>query len=370
MLSNLIRLATLIVDQRPALLSRWREQVRELPSAKGLSTPTLNDHIPQLLDELADAFRNTADESIAANLLTGSPTEHGIQRLQDGFDIEEVVAEYNILRGCIHDLADTHGLSLQGSAFHIMNRVFDGAIGLAVQTYATQQAAEVQRRREEYLAFVAHDLRTPLNAIALASNVLETVLNAGTASPDIALMLKTLKRNTHHLDALVRTILEENTHLETDIGIKLVRRKIDLWPLVELLIHDLLPIADAAGTRLLNQVPHELTIYADAALLRRVFQNLITNAIQFAPQGQIVIGATNIGDEAVECFVSDTGAGIAAERLEVIFDKMETDSGADGAHGLGLYIVKSYVEAHGGKVSVTSMPDTGSIFTFAIPDKS
>lgn len=368
--SHLATLATLIIDQRSSLLSGWRQQVRELPSAKGLDNPTLNDHIPQLLDELADAFRKVADASIAEILLTGSPTEHGSQRLQDGFDIEEVVAEYNILRGCIHDLADAHDLSLQGKPFHIMNRVFDGAIGLAVQTYATRQAAEVQHRREDYLAFVAHDLRTPLNAIALASHGLEAVLKTQTASPEIAIMLKTLRRNTHHLDALVRTVLEENTHLETDAGIKLERRNMDLWPLVELLIQDLHPIAEAANTRLLNQVPDELMIYADAALLRRIFQNLITNAIQFAPGGQVLIGAKMIGDSSVECFVCDNGAGVPADRLDIIFDKLETDSEADGALGLGLYIVKSYVEAHGGNVSVASTLGAGSTLSFVIPEKS
>ncbi|MET0380025.1 MAG: HAMP domain-containing sensor histidine kinase [Spongiibacteraceae bacterium] len=367
--SDLAKLAALIIDQRSSLLADWRQQVRELPSAKHLDTPTLNDHIPQLLDELADAFRKISDEGIAESLLTGSPPEHGAQRLQDGFDIEEVVAEYNILRGCIHDLAGAHGLSLQGKPFHIMNRVFDGAIGLAVQTYTTQQAAEVRRRREDYLAFVAHDLRTPLNAIALASTVLESILNGQAANPDIAMMLKTLKRNVHQLDALVRTVLEENTHLEADVGIKLVRREVYLWPLVELLIHDLHPIADAAGTKLVNQVPDELTIYADAALLRRIFQNLITNAIQFAPQGQVAIGAKSLDHGSVECFVSDNGVGVAPNRLDVIFDKLETDSEATGAHGLGLYIVKSYVEAHDSKVSVVSTLGAGSTFTFALPEK-
>src|SRR4029077_18067178 len=114
-----------------------------------------------------------SEQTIPEAILEAGPPAHGLQRLENGFDIEEVVAEYNILRGCIHDLADVNGLNLQGKPFHIINRVFDHAIGAALQTYATQRALEVQRRREEYLAFVAHDLRTPLNAISLATKVLE-----------------------------------------------------------------------------------------------------------------------------------------------------------------------------------------------------
>ena len=156
---NVAKVAVLIERERESLLADWRGQIRELPSAKHLDTPTLNDHIPAFLDELAAAYRRVYDETIPETLLEATPPEHGRQRFLDGFDIVEVIAEYNILRGCIHDLAERHGLSFTGRAFHVANRVFDGAIGLAVQTFATNQALEVQRRREEYLAFVAHDLR-------------------------------------------------------------------------------------------------------------------------------------------------------------------------------------------------------------------
>ncbi len=137
------QLAALVKQEDKALLSRWREQVRHLPSARGLDVPTLNDHIPGLLDELAAALQLKSDQTIPDALDGSSPPAHGLQRLQEAFDIEEVVAEYNILRGCIHDLADENGLSLQGKPFHIINRVFDHAIGLALQTYATQRALDV-----------------------------------------------------------------------------------------------------------------------------------------------------------------------------------------------------------------------------------
>src|SRR3954465_15348407 len=151
-INELDELADLVKQEGDALLSRWREQVRQLPSARRLDVPTLNDHIPGLLDELASALRSHSDQTIPEALGGASSPAHGLQRVQDAFDIEEVVAEYNILRGCIHDLADNAGLSLQGKPFHVINRVFDQAIGLALQTYSTQRALEVQRRREEYLA--------------------------------------------------------------------------------------------------------------------------------------------------------------------------------------------------------------------------
>src|SRR5215510_1624373 len=118
-------LAALIRQQTDFLLSTWRQQVKHLASAQKLDTPTLNDHIPQLLDELVDALNSSADRRIPEALAKGSPPVHGFERFREGYNIQEVVAEYNILRGCICDLVENNGLSLEGESFHIMNDVLD-----------------------------------------------------------------------------------------------------------------------------------------------------------------------------------------------------------------------------------------------------
>jgi two-component system, OmpR family, phosphate regulon sensor histidine kinase PhoR len=367
--SDLGRLAALLRTGRDECIATWRKQVRELPSARHLDVPTLNDHMPGLLDELSSALESHSELTIPDTFVAGSATAHGIQRVRDAFDIAEVVAEYNILRGCVHDVADSNGVVLQGKAFHIINRVFDHAIGVALQTYATQRAWELLQRREEYLAFVAHDLRTPLNAISLAGRVLESRFASGENSLEATRMLKALRRNVQHLERLVSKVLEENTNLQTEIGVKLERRQTDLWPLVESLIHDLHPVAGTSSTRLVNAIPDELSIYADASLLRRILQNLIANAIKYTPRGEIVISGREIAAEnGVECTVTDNGAGIPAEFLERIFEKGETDSANEGGTGLGLAIVKTFVEAHEGQVSVESVAGSGSTFRFWLPN--
>ena len=363
------KLAALIRKDRDPLLARWREQVRQLPSARKLDTPTLNDHIPQLIGELATALEGQQEESIPEAMRQGTPPAHGEQRVQDGFDIEEVVAEYNILRGCIHDLAEENGLKLQGRPFHIVNRVLDQAIGLAVQSYATARAHEVQERREEYLAFVAHDLRTPLHAISLAGRVLERALPTEGAPAETHRMLKALRRNVERLEGLVTKVLEENANLQTETGMHVQRRDLDLWPLVEALIHDLHPVAGTDSTQLINQVPEDFVVYADAGLLRRIFQNLIANAIRHTPRGQVVIGAREGAEgDAVECWVGDNGTGIPADLLETVFDKGETQS--EDRAGLGLAIVKTFTESHGGKVTAESEEGKGSTFRFFLPRQS
>ncbi|MCV2351807.1 sensor histidine kinase [Paucibacter sp. Y2R2-4] len=369
-MSSLQLLANLVREHGEVLLLSWRTQVRNLPSAIHLDTPTLNDHIPDLLKELAEALETNPRQTIPEALAEASPAAHGLQRLKDDFDIEEVVAEYNIMRGCIHDLATEHGLTLQGRPFHVINRIFDNAIGQAVQTYASQQALEVKQRREEYLSFVAHDLRTPLFAISLTGRSLEKSLSGQVLGPDSQRILQSLRRNVQQLQDLIGRVLEENTNLLEVIGVKVERRRFDLWPLVESLLDDLETIAAESNTKLINRVPVDLVVFADARLLRRVFQNLIGNAIQFSPGGEVLVGAQGAaGQGNVECWVSDNGQGIAAEMIEKVFDKGESggEAGAGSGLGLGLAIVKSFIEAHDGNITLHSALGEGSKFYFTLP---
>ena len=370
---DLDRLADLLRRERETVLNAWRAKVRELPSARHLDAPRLDDHMPKLVDELSKLFDTRSRESIIDALRASSPPQHGLQRVAQGFELEEVVTEYNLLRACIHDLADRYDIPLQGQPFHILNEVLDCAIGLAVQTFATEQALETQRRREEYLAFVMHDLRTPLNAISLAASGLDAALSRiHQPSDPEARLLRALRRNVQHLSTLIARVIEENESLQTEVGVRLERREFDLWPFVELLIHDLHPVSGTSSTELLNEVPEDLVIYADANLLRRVFQNLIANAIRHTPRGTVTIGARSLDEprRAVECWVRDDGAGIVARLRERIFDKGDQDHApGSSSSGLGLVIVKTFVEAHGGTVSVESSEGRGSTFVVTLPGK-
>ena len=122
---NVHQLVTLIRTQREALLDRWREQVRQLPGAAGLDGPTINDEVPQLLDNLAEAL-HMGNEDRETSAISA---ERGLLRWQAGFDVTEVVAEYNILRQCLQDAAERDGIILTGKTLHIINAVFDEAIG-------------------------------------------------------------------------------------------------------------------------------------------------------------------------------------------------------------------------------------------------
>jgi signal transduction histidine kinase len=363
---TLEKLADALLQEAGPIMAQWREQVRRLESARHLDLPTLNDHIPVWLSEVAGALRSLAVETDDDGENPAVPLAHGKQRFEDGFDIEEVVAEYNILRDCVHEVAERHEVELRGRARRVVNLVFDDAIAAAVKAFAEGQMREVQRRRAEHLAFVAHDLRTPLSAIAFATRILEQRMPQAGGDVETVRLLKILGRNSKQLDALVSNVLKENTQLLTEMGVHVERRTFDLWPVVETLLQDMEPAASKGGTRLVNRVPDDLDVRADATLIRRIFQNLIANAIRYAPGGEVAVGARQGGDGVVQCWVTDNGAGIPADRIEKVFDVLETDPEHDGT-GLGLAIVKTFVEAHGGTVTVQSVEGQGSTFLFTLP---
>jgi signal transduction histidine kinase len=371
--SELEQLAAVISSHSDQLMNDWRNQVRQLSSARNLTKPALTDHIPDFLKELTGALLTKNGNAKGCRLGLSTAPEHGLQRLHVGFNIEDVVTEYNILRDCIHDLADEHQVPVTGSSLRTLNCVIDGAISMAVRSFVRQSSLDGQRRREEYLSFVAHDLRTPLSAISVAVELLERS-GTGKGQPAAEKAFRSLQRNAQHLTALTNNILDENASLQCESGVKPACRDIDLWPLVESVVHGLQPVAGTDGIILINDVPDGLAAFADAALLKRIFQNLLANAIAHSPRGTVRISARSADPGGtVECEVADTGFGIPPDKLPYIFDKYETggNTGLSGQGiGLGLAICKAFVEAHGGGISVQSQTGQGSRFCFTLPGKT
>jgi len=366
-IATLADLGELIENHQDELLSDWHCEVALLPGAEQLDGPTITDHIPQLLTEISENLKS--DRSAASLIL--SPAEHGVQRWRVGFDITEVVAEYGILRACLDRLAEKNNLPLTHQANRIVNTVFDNAVAQATKAYATHMTVELQKRREEHLSFVIHDLRTPLQAVSLAATMLERSIPDHSRTEPFQTSLSTLRRNIGRLDALIKRVLQDEANLQLIDSPKIEKREFDLWSLAESTIQDLSPIATDSRTTLINDVPPDMTIFADARLLGQVLQNLLSNAIKFTPNGKIIIGAhQRESDGIVQCWVQDTGAGIDSERLDKIFEKLETDQqpGKRGV-GLGLAIVKQIIELHGGTIAVESRVGEGSTFTFEVPQR-
>src|SRR5262245_49309213 len=342
---NLTNLAELIRQKREELMHLWRDKVQKVPALRNLDTPEAASHIRALLEDIATTLLKGKKKPIPEMSVDLATEVHGLQRFHEGFNLIEVVADYNAVREAIQEFAEAHHITVTGRVRAILDRSLDKAIGVAVQTYSEQKALEIQRQREEHLSFVAHDLKTPLSAVATAIMILDRELSDESKTEQVAKMLDVVKRNAQRLNDLIQRVVHEQTApqrqgADSIIAARVQKRQIDLWPLVEALIHDLQTLTEPKHIHVSNQVAHNCSILADPVLIMQVFQNLLSNAIEYTSDGEIEIGAAiSENNESVRCWVRDTGKGIAEERLEKVFEKLETGSDRSG-RGLGLAIVK------------------------------
>ncbi len=358
-------LADIFAENREEIVEEWRLQVGDLLRERHLDKPTLTDHMPDLIAEITRDLELSRDGSIAAEQTRGSPPVHGVQRFHDGLDVGEVVGEYNLLRVAFLTVAERHNLYLVGEAARIINWRIDEAVRLSVMAFAAQQALMRKEQEEEHLAFVAHDLRTPLNAVCLLVDQLKYGLDEKTLAAS-GNLFEILQRNLQRVSDLVTKVVElKSAPSAPGTSFRPERRTFELWPLVERLIIDLQSVASKDEITVINEIPHSLTMFADAGLISQVFQNLLGNAFKYAARGRVVVTAREV-DDAVDCIVQDNGTGIPLEMLARVFDKLATDPEREGT-GLGLTIVKQIVEAHGGSVSAENAQGSGATLRFSIP---
>ena len=358
-------LADVFAQSREEIIDEWRLQVGELLQELHLDKPTLTNHMPDLVAEITRDLELSRDGSIAAEQTRGSPPVHGVQRFHDGLDVGEVVSEYNLLRVAFTTVAERHDLYLVGEAARIINWRIDEAVRLSVMAFAAQQALMRKEQEEEHLAFVAHDLRTPLNAVCLLVDQLKYDLDEKKTRAT-GNLFEILQRNLQRVSDQITKVLDLKSPASAlGTSFQPQRRTFELWPLVERLIIDLQSVASKEDITVVNEIPHALTMFADAGLISQVFQNLLGNAFKYAARGRVVVSAS-ADESAVNCVVQDNGTGIPLELLSNVFDKLATDPEREGT-GLGLAIVKQIVEAHGGSVSAESENGSGATLRFSIP---
>ncbi|HEY2976284.1 MAG TPA: histidine kinase dimerization/phospho-acceptor domain-containing protein, partial [Pyrinomonadaceae bacterium] len=208
---NLTRLAELILQQREELMHLWRNKVQQVLGVRNLDTPAAGSHIAALLDDVAAALLKGKNKSLITLPVDGTTEVHGRQRLHEGFNLIEVVADYNALREAIQEFAEANRITVTGRVRSILDRVLDKAIGIAVQTYSEQKALEIQRQRDEHLSFIVHDLKTPLSAVSMAAMVLDHTLSGECKNQRVATLLQIVERNAQRLNVLVSRVIQEET---------------------------------------------------------------------------------------------------------------------------------------------------------------
>lgn len=247
----------------------------------------------------------------------------------------------------------------------------NGAAGALGVFFDITRMERLEMVRQEFLSNVSHELRTPLTAILA---FVETLENGALEDPESSKrFLSIIRRNASRMHGLIDDILEL-TAIEGG-NVRLRAGFVDLHQLVNDVCASFAAKAPAHGVSLVNKVPAEVTVYADARRLEQMLTNLIDNGIKFSKEGGTVAisyepGGRDSG-ERDRILVEDNGDGIPAQHLERLFERFyrvdRARSRDMGGTGLGLAIVKHLALLHGGEVTVNSELGKGTIFTIHLP---
>jgi signal transduction histidine kinase len=232
------------------------------------------------------------------------------------------------------------------------------------------ERAQDRRRKDEFLAMLAHELRNPLAPLRTGLEVMKR------SEGDVALMRRAreiMERQVLQLVRLVDDLLDVNRITKGKLELR--QETLSLEQVIQQAIDVCRPLLDQQGHRLHVAMPHApITLSGDGARLTQVFGNLLTNACKYTPPGgDIDIRAEPMGNDA-SIVIKDTGSGIPADQLDQIFEMFtqvdRTLDRAQGGLGIGLMLVKQLVEMHGGTVRARSDGlGKGSEFIVRLPLK-
>jgi PAS domain S-box-containing protein len=226
---------------------------------------------------------------------------------------------------------------------------------------------ELQRVREEWAAIVTHDLRQPLNALLIQVNLLQRMAT----KPDAPLLIRTaerIQRATQNLSRMVGDLADasrlETKRLTLDLG------QVDLEALAREVVEVQQSVSHEHHLSVVVEAPIP-TIVADPVRIEQVLWNLVENALKYASPGSEVTIEIRLEGNEEQVAVTNHGSGIPPEELPKVFDRYyrttRARAGAIGGLGLGLYIAKGLVEAHGGRIWADSTLGETTTFRFALP---
>jgi PAS domain S-box-containing protein len=350
---------------------------------RAASAMYISPRIEQLTGYTADQW--TADDNFFENVLHPDDRVRVRTTFEDARGRREgVVCEYRIIRpdrsvvwvnddaGIAYD-DDGTPLYIQGYMADITERKateaqFDAehARVLDLERSQNEKLRELDVMKDEFVALVSHELRTPLTSI---QGYTELILDgiAGEINEEQREMLAAIDRSSARLFRLINDLLFVAQVNAGQLNVAI--EDVDLAAVARESIEDARNRAAAAGVSLEFESDLTPTVKADRARLAQVFDNLISNAIKFTPQGgRVGLTISMVGDEAI-VVVTDSGMGMTPEDQQRLFTRFFRTAAAAKIQGtgLGLSITKAIVDAHHGSISVQSEVGTGTSFTFTVP---
>ncbi|MBX3444677.1 MAG: sensor histidine kinase [Planctomyces sp.] len=380
-----VELSEILREDAREIADAWANRSRdEQPQAARLHHVALLDHVPHLLEALSVAL---ADHSLEVPHKRPA-RQHGEQRWEHGWSLEEVVQDYQILRLVLVDhLERAAARPLESRELMALGLALDDAIAASVRAYVRESAAQMRQQTEalqlhasrleelnsqknEFLAVLGHELRNPL---APVRNALDLLALEG-AKPDVFEWAQgVLNRQVSLMIRLVDDLLDFSRIAQGKIALN--ARPLDFGQLVRQAGADAAPDFDKAGIALETRVPEApVMLPGDSQRLMQVVSNLLNNARKFTGRGgrvTIELHADAGCGEARLC-VRDTGIGIERELLSRVFEtftqgRQSQEQGRTGL-GLGLALVRQLVGLHGGSVHAESDgPGQGSAFFVTLP---
>ena len=238
---------------------------------------------------------------------------------------------------------------------------------LSQEEESHQRTRATLTTREEFLAIVSHDLRNPLNNISMAAqNLLEE-------PKDVGELASSINRSAGEMLGLIQDLLDVERIAIGKLTLHIEEH--DISQIIKEAVEQLQGAAASKGVTL-EAEPHDVcgSVVCDRSRVLQVLSNLIGNAIKFTPaKGRISVSCQTTGPqgEKIQISVSDTGEGIAPEKINTIFERFSQIHNQDRRGiGLGLYIAKMMVEEHPGRLWVESTLGEGSTFHFTLPLRS
>ena len=231
-----------------------------------------------------------------------------------------------------------------------------------------ESAEETQQLKRRLVSALAHDIKNPLGVIMFCADTVATRLQRGKNGKENAQALHAIQENGERIVKLVTGFLDA-TQAESG-KMEMKQQRVSLTPLIENLTQEQMEALRkkniSLNTDLYRQLPD---VSGDESQLERVLWNLVGNAIKFTPPGGTISVSSQVDDGHVSISVTDTGMGIPEDALPQLFTEFRRLKGAENIEGtgLGLFIVKTIVGAHGGTVLAESKQGEGSKFTVRLP---